>query len=582
MAFQASVHALRIAAVLAILAAGGGAAAYVAVPKAPPAPAAPEIPVPALKIAGHELATEGDTVGNALDLVRKYALGDVKLKLPDGREVQVSRADFGLEIDRLRLAEFVNEARRQGSPIARAHAKSDRANEAIDVPLPIVVDGDRAVAKLVDLKLEIDAAAQDAFINLDTRQVKPEKVGYRLDVYATLARLEAAFRRGETVVEAAGEEVVPKRVAAQLQGIDFDTVLGYFETRYNTAKKYADRTYNLRLAATKLDGMVLLPGETFDFNEIVGPRDEAHGYKVAPVIAQGELVDGIGGGTCQVSGTLHAAAFFSGLEVVERYPHSRPSSYIALGLDATVSYPNITYRFRNNFDFPVVLHEKVAGGVVRAEILGPSRKLTVTYFRRIDDVLPFEEVERESEKLPRGERVVVQRGVPGFVATSSRLVRDGAYGERTKWTEKYPPTTQIVAVGVGEDGLKPSVKQDAHPEYVVDEYRVMTQGPTIRSKEEPGGGMSDMRTPGRTGEAGWIKALGFEKTPLEEPDSDDAKSDDDKKKDDKKKDEKKKDEKKKDADKKKDDGEKSPSKSAKKSGDKKKESSKKKKKEEKT
>src|SRR5690606_9944049 len=120
-----------------------------------------------------------------------------------------------------------------------------------------------------------------------------------------------------------------------------------------------------------------MPGEEFDFNAVVGPRDEAHGYRVATVIAQGELVDGLGGGTCQISGTLHAAALFAGLEIAERYPHSRPSSYIKLGLDATVAYPSITYRVRNPFDYPVVLHEKVAGGVVRAEILGPERKHTV-------------------------------------------------------------------------------------------------------------------------------------------------------------------------------------------------------------
>ncbi|MBK6514655.1 MAG: VanW family protein [Polyangiaceae bacterium] len=509
-----------VAALLALLAGGGGAVAYVLRPVPIVRPPAPDIPVPALRVAGHAVPAEGDVIGESLNLVRRYALGEVKLRMQDGRELAISRADFGLEIDRLRLAEFVKEARVQGSPIGRAHARSQRAAEPIDVPLPIVVDGERALAKLVDLKASVDSPSQDAFIDLETRKVKPEKVGYRLDVYTTLARLEAAFRRGETSVDAAVEEVVPKRVSAQLDGIDFDTVLGYFETRYNTAKKYADRTYNLRLAASKLDGMVLLPGEIFDFNEVVGPRDEANGYKVATVIAQGELVDGIGGGTCQVSGTLHSAAFFAGLEIVERYPHSRPSSYIALGLDATVSYPNITYRFRNNFDFPVVLHEKVAGGVVRAEILGPSRKLTVSYFRRIDDIVAFEEVERESEKLPSGERVVVQRGVPGFVATSSRLVRDGAYGERTKWTERYPPTTQIVAIGTGPSEREPALKQDAHPEYTVDEYRVMTQGPGL-----PNNGMTDHRVPGRTGVAGWIKALGLEKTPLDDDDEGGMKDD---------------------------------------------------------
>jgi vancomycin resistance protein YoaR len=495
------------------------------------------MPPPALRIAGHALPEAGDPVGGALDLVRRYALADVRLVLPDGRTVALSRAEFGLEIDRLRLAELVKEARTPSSPLAKAHAQA-HPGQPFDVPLPIVVDAERALGKLVDLKTDVDKPAVDAVIDLEARKVKPEQIGYRLDVYATLARLESAFRSGATEVEVAVEQVVPKRVASQLDGVRFDAVLGWFETRYSTARKDQHRTYNLRLAASKLDGIVLLPGETFDFNAVVGPRDEAHGFRVAPVIAQGELVDGIGGGTCQISGTLHAAAFFAGLEIVERYPHSRPSTYIRLGLDATVSYPNINYRFKNPFDFPVVLHERVAGGVVRAEILGPERKLTVSYFRRIDEILPFEEVERETQKLPAGERVVTQRGIPGFTAMASRLVRDGAYGERTKWREKYPPTTQIVMVGTAPEETKPALSPDKHPEYTVDEYLVITQSPT--------GGLSESRTPGRTGEKGWMKALGLEKTPIEE---EDEKKDDTK---DEKKKEAKKDEKKKEAKKKKD------------------------------
>jgi hypothetical protein len=189
-----------------------------------------------------------------------------------------------------------------------------------------------------------------------------------------------------------------------------------------------------------------------------------------------------------------------------------------MGLDATVAYPSITYRFRNSLDVPIVLREKVAGGIVRAEILGPERKLTVSYFRRIDEVLPFEEAVRETKKLPEGERVVTQRGIPGFRATSSRVVRDGAYAERTKWSERYPPTTQIVSVGIGEEGTKARVQPDTHAEYTVDEVLVMTQGPAIRTpgavEAERGGGMIEQRTPGKTGEAGWIEKLGLAKTPV--------------------------------------------------------------------
>lgn len=497
---------------VAVCVVAGLAITYLLLP--PPPPKVVALPEPPLRVAGQVLPQEGDPVGNALDLVRRYAKSELVVELPEGRKATLRPAEIGVEIDRARLSEFVREARRAGSPVQRAYASSHafEAGEPLDVPLPIRIDTDRAIARLLDLKPEIDRPATDAYVDLEKRQLLPEKVGQRLDVYGTVARVEMALRRGQTVVLAHVEQVEPGLRASALGNIEFGEVLGWFETRYNQAGKYKDRTYNLRLAASKLDGTIIPPGEVFDFNEVVGPRDEARGYRVAPVIAQGELVDGLGGGICQISGTLHGAAFFAGLEIVERYPHSRPSSYITLGMDATVSYPTINYRFKNGFDFPIVLHQTVRDGVVRAEILGPKRRHMVTYFRRIDEILPFEEVERTTDSLPEGERLIAQRGIPGFVTLSSRLIRDGAYGVRQKWVDRYPPTTQIVEIGTGPEDAK-GAREDQHPEYLVDEYRVMTQ--------EPDGTMRDKREPGRTGEAGWMEELGFAKS-TDERDGDDG------------------------------------------------------------
>jgi hypothetical protein len=162
-----------------------------------------------------------------------------------------------------------------------------------------------------------------------------------------------------------------------------------------------------------------------------------------------------------------------------------------------------------------VLHETVANGLVRAEILGQERKLTVTYFRRIDEVVPFEEIERKTPKLPEGARSLAQRGIPGFRTTSSRVVRDGAYATRSKWSDAYPPTTQIIHVGTGPKDDNFKQQDDPHPEYVVDEYLVVTQGPDIRSQgvtgPEPGGGTTESREPGKTGEHGWTERHGLSK-----------------------------------------------------------------------
>jgi len=499
----------------------------------PPVPVA-ELPEVPLHIAGEALEPGDDAIGDALDRVRRHARGQLVLQLPGGKEHPIARSDLGVEIDRVRLQGLLEEARKPGGAIQRAYAESTLAQngEPLELPLPLQLDTERAIDKLMALKLDLDKPSSDAFVDLETRKLVAEQVGQRLDIYGTLARIDAALRAGRDQVEASFEQSMPHIVAADLGNVEFDHVLGWFETRYNRAKRSEDRTYNLRLAASKLDGAVVLPGEEFNFNAVVGPRDEASGYRVAPVIAQGELVDGLGGGTCQISGTLHGAAFFAGIEIVERYPHSRPSFYIKLGLDATVVYPTINYRFKNPYDFPIVLHETVKNGRVRAEILGPKRVHTVTYFRRIDDILPFEEVVRETDKLPKGKRLVTQRGIPGFRTTSSRLRRNGAYGVREKWTDRYPPTTQIIAVGTGKRGMKARKTKDNHPEYTVAEYLVVTQGPTVRTPgvkgPEPAGGVRERREPGRTGERGWIEKMGMAGSlPDIEGDDDDDDDDDD-------------------------------------------------------
>ncbi len=469
---------LRFGGMIAIFVASGLAIAYLVLPPAPEDANRPR-PMPPLRVAGMLVpvpAGGGDLTAGALDRVRRYAAGEITLKLPDGSTRKVRRGALGAEIDRVRLASYVHEAERPASAVRRAHDRAERPDDPLDVPLPVTVDAPAAITRLLDVKAEVDTPARDAYIDLEKRELKREAVGYRLDVYGTLARIDAALRRGEDVVDVAVETIAPRLTAAELGNVKFDQVLGYFETRYNQGGKGKDRTYNLRLAASRLDGAVVMPGQTFDFNGTVGPRDEAHGYRVAPVIAQGELVDGLGGGTCQISGTLHGAAFFAGLSMVERYPHSRPSYYIKLGLDATVVYPTINFRFRNDFDAPIVLHETVANGVVRAEILGAERKLTVSYFRHIDAVVPFDEVERKTPKLPEGARVLAQRGIPGFRTMSSRVVRDGAYAVREKWSDAYPPTTQIIHVGTGPKDDTFKAAEDTHPEYVVDEYLVVTQG----------------------------------------------------------------------------------------------------------
>jgi vancomycin resistance protein YoaR len=490
-------------------------------------PGGTDEPLPELAFLGQRLNADDTAAKQALERARRYVAGKVSLELPDGSKRELYLGEIGAEIDKVRLASLVRQAKDRTSMLVRGFRASGRTGP-LTLPVPVALNLAQAMAALGRLKDQSDRTPADARMDLEQRKLIPEVMGRLLDLDGSLLAIETALSRGQRTAKLAFLERRPRRVAAELGNVQLDEVLGYFETNYDRSERVQARSYNLRLAASKLDGTVLLPGEVFDFNDVVGPRDEANGYKVATVIAEGELVDGIGGGTCQISGTLHGAAFFAGLSIVERYPHTRPSSYIKMGLDATVVYPTINFRLKNPFSFPVVLHETVKNGVVRAEILGPKRTRTVTLIRHIDSAIPYEEVERPDKALPSGMRRLGQRGVAGFKLRRYRIVREGVHAVRERWDDTYPPTSQIVRVGTGDmpkDSVK--VEDDHHPEYLADELLVVTQGVDDDDEGEPTRGSStrESREPGRFGDKGWTEAAGmpfWESRPKAEQGGDDG------------------------------------------------------------
>ncbi|MGD0527638.1 MAG: VanW family protein [Polyangiaceae bacterium] len=482
----------------------GGLAAWLAMP-GPHLEAAPPV---AATLNGKPLPC-GDAdacLAAARDLARAW-LEQPLAVVVEGTRVERTREQLGARIDSAHLESLVSQLTDAHSALRRG--RTSRAGSPLALAVPYTVDAPAAIGALLQMKDELDVSPVDARYDFRTKELSPDKPGRRIDAWATLAKMDAVLARGDASVDAVVEPVAAHRTAAQLAGVSTDAVLGWFETKYARDQKHAARSFNLGLAASKLDGYVLLPGETFDFNTTVGPRNEASGYKVAPVIAQGELVDGIGGGTCQVAGTLHAAAFFAGLDIPDRRPHTRPSFYIKMGLDAAVAYPTVSLKLENPLPFPVVLHETVTGGMVRAEILGPKRTRDVTFGRRIDEVVQFPERDAEDPKLPKGARELKQRGIPGFKVTRWRIVRDGPFAVREHHQDYYPPTAQIWRVGTGPEDPKFEAQDDAHPEYVADEFLFISQGASVKGPH--GGDMVESRVPGKTGSYGWTVREGFAK-----------------------------------------------------------------------
>ena len=148
----------------------------------------------------------------------------------------------------------------------------------------------------------------------------------------------------------------------------FPDLLSTFSTNYSVRDK--DRTTNLTLAANKINGTVLMPGETFSYNTVVGARTIAAGYKEAPIYLSGQVVDGLGGGICQITSTLYNAVVYANLEIVERTNHQFVPSYVTARRDATVVYGSIDFKFKNNRNYPIKITCSVSGGVANFKIFG--------------------------------------------------------------------------------------------------------------------------------------------------------------------------------------------------------------------
>ncbi len=195
---------------------------------------------------------------------------------------------------------------------------------------------------------EVCSEPQDAAFAEDFTVI-PEIVGCSFDVTEAEKAWREALPGAQVVIPLS---ITPAAVtSADLEGILYRDRLCFMTTYYRDSTE--NRKNNIRHAASKLDGITLRPGETFSYNEAIGQRTEEAGYLMAGAYADGEVVEEIGGGICQVSSTLYCAAMYAQMTTVSRTNHYFAVGYLSMGYDATVSWKQPDYRFRNDRDYPV-------------------------------------------------------------------------------------------------------------------------------------------------------------------------------------------------------------------------------------
>ncbi len=378
---------------------------------------------------------------------------------PGFEPVEKTLGELGVEVDIDAVVRRVEGLGANADPWTRAELALAASRGQLDVPLLATVNASRVAAWLEPLKETADEAPVAARLDLEHRMVVPETNGRYLDTNGVVAALEALVwtRANDGVADLVVPVLAfPPRISSSyLAKLDVSHVVGSYETTFSRGGEQARRARNVEVASSRINGVVVGPGEALSFNEVVGARSEENGFKRAGEIFRGEMVEGVGGGTCQVASTLHAAAFFGGLDVIERLPHSRPSGYISMGLDATVVYPSVDLKLRNPYAFGVVIHAFVdkSGQRLKVELLGPAKPVEVSFTHTVIGGFPYNRKVVEDEAVSKA--TLKQRGIRGVQIRRVRTLvfTDGKRRQETS-IDLYPPTQEIYRVPPGFDPLE--------------------------------------------------------------------------------------------------------------------------------
>ena len=217
------------------------------------------------------------------------------------------------------------------------------------------------------LHTEIYKEPKDAYYTKDPFAVFPSENGIDFNISIEEAKNIISTETKEEY--SIPLKILVPNVTTNMIGTEaFPDRLSSYSTNYPVSNK--NRTTNLILAANKINGTVIMPGETFSYNKVVGARTIAAGYKEAAMYVQGEVVDGLGGGICQVTSTLYNAVIYANLDITSRTNHQFIPSYVTASRDATVVYGSIDFQFVNNREYPIKLVCSVGGGVANFQIYG--------------------------------------------------------------------------------------------------------------------------------------------------------------------------------------------------------------------
>ena len=318
---------------------------------------------------------------------------------------------------------------------------------------------------LVPVKEQVDRRAEDAkfIFNDGTGQLDvmaESRVGRSLDIEASINAINDALLRGEHTIPLVINEQQP-RVASTATGAELGiTQLVWAETSYFHGSS-AERVQNIEAAAARFHGVLVAPGETFSMGETMGDVSLDNGFAEALIIYGGRTIKGVGGGVCQVSTTLFRAVFNAGYPVVERTPHAYRVSYYEqtaggsvdprlAGLDATVYFPLVDFKFTNDTPYWILMETYMANGSLTWKFYSTSDGRTVTWDTTgITNVVPAPPpVFEVNDELGKNQIKQVDWAANGADVTVTRTVmRGGSVLFQDQFNTSYQPWQAICQYG---------------------------------------------------------------------------------------------------------------------------------------
>ena len=387
----------------------------------------------------------------------------------------LTNASYAVEGDKLMLTKGITGVtidRETAEPMvmtAMTEAVSDAMQGGSAAVEPVVLPAHETTPQEPDFDAmyqELHAEAKSAEIDPETLEVSDHVVGVDFDVNQAKTLFDAAAE-GETV-EIPLTITQPEETREGLEGKLFRDLLGEGTSRVGGS---ANRKSNVKLSAQACNGVVLMPGEVFSYNNTTGSRTADKGYLGAPVYSGGASVEGIGGGICQTSSTIYYAVLHTTLEIVERHAHMYAVGYVPDGMDATVWYGSSDFRFKNNTNYPVKVvtesYDKNGSRFLTVKIYGTNEDGRYAVPERVqyDYIQPTTQYKADAS-VPRGTTRVdsVQNAYVGLKAQTYRYIyaEDGTLLEKQDMgvsSYKMRPRTILYNPADG-DPSKPAVQPE--------------------------------------------------------------------------------------------------------------------------